>query len=175
MAWRRPGDKPLSEPMIVVLPTNICVTRPQWVKGIGISFSTSLPMSKTSWIAIKKLILWRKDIILTYCDQIHNISTVIISLKINIINKRIDHIIWKKKTLTCHRKRIAVLLIFPTEQHSTFVPPPTPEIKDKNITRYCTLFISLGQFSLNYSQQIWKVYTAHFHDNTVNLLQKTSL
>ena len=32
MAWRRPGDKPLPEPVIVVLPTYICVTRPQWVK-----------------------------------------------------------------------------------------------------------------------------------------------
>ena len=31
MAWRRPGDKPLSEPMMVYLPTHICVTRPQWV------------------------------------------------------------------------------------------------------------------------------------------------
>ena len=32
MAWRRPGDKPLSEPMMARLPTHICVTRPQWVK-----------------------------------------------------------------------------------------------------------------------------------------------
>ena len=31
MAWCRPGDKPLSEPMIISLPTHICVTRPQWV------------------------------------------------------------------------------------------------------------------------------------------------
>ena len=31
MAWRRPGDKPLSEPMMVRIPTHICVTRPQWV------------------------------------------------------------------------------------------------------------------------------------------------
>ena len=31
-AWRRSGDKPLSEPMIVSLLTHICVTRPQWVK-----------------------------------------------------------------------------------------------------------------------------------------------
>ena len=31
MAWRRPGDKPLSEPMVVNLSTHICVTRPQWV------------------------------------------------------------------------------------------------------------------------------------------------
>ena len=31
MAWRRPGDKPSSEPMMVSLPMHICVTRPQWV------------------------------------------------------------------------------------------------------------------------------------------------
>ena len=31
MAWRRPGDKPLSEPMIINLLTEKCVTRPQWV------------------------------------------------------------------------------------------------------------------------------------------------
>ena len=29
IAWRRPGDKPLSEPMMVYLLTHICVTRPQ--------------------------------------------------------------------------------------------------------------------------------------------------
>ena len=33
MAWRRPGDKPLSEPMMARLPTHICVPRPQWVKS----------------------------------------------------------------------------------------------------------------------------------------------
>ena len=33
MAWRRPGDKPLSGPVMVSLLTHICVTRPQWVKG----------------------------------------------------------------------------------------------------------------------------------------------
>ena len=31
MALRRPGNKPLSEPMMVSLLTHICVTRPQWV------------------------------------------------------------------------------------------------------------------------------------------------
>ena len=34
MAWCRPGDKSLSEPMMVRLPTHICVTRPQWVKDM---------------------------------------------------------------------------------------------------------------------------------------------
>ena len=31
MAWHRPGNRPLSEPMLVSLLTHICVTRPQWV------------------------------------------------------------------------------------------------------------------------------------------------
>ena len=31
MAWCRPGDKPLSEQMMVSLLMHICVTRPQWV------------------------------------------------------------------------------------------------------------------------------------------------
>ena len=31
MALRRPGGKPLSEPMMVILLMHICVTRPQWV------------------------------------------------------------------------------------------------------------------------------------------------
>ena len=30
MAWRRPGDKPLSEPILVRSLTHICVTRPHW-------------------------------------------------------------------------------------------------------------------------------------------------
>ena len=31
MAWRRPGDKPLSQPNFVSFLTHICVTRPQWI------------------------------------------------------------------------------------------------------------------------------------------------
>ena len=34
MACRWPGDKPLSEAMMVSLLTHICVTRPQWVKAL---------------------------------------------------------------------------------------------------------------------------------------------
>ena len=37
MAWRRSGDKPLSEPMMFSLLTHICVTRPRWVKQSNIS------------------------------------------------------------------------------------------------------------------------------------------
>ena len=31
MAWCRPGDKPLSGPMVIKLPSHICVTQPSWV------------------------------------------------------------------------------------------------------------------------------------------------
>ena len=34
MAWHRPGDKPLPEPMMVSLPTHICVARPEWIKKL---------------------------------------------------------------------------------------------------------------------------------------------
>ena len=48
MAWRRPGDKPLSEPMMVSLPTHICATRSQWVNGPPMTaieyFATSIAL-----------------------------------------------------------------------------------------------------------------------------------
>ena len=40
MAWRRSGDKPLSEPMMVCLLTHICVTRLQWVNSCSRSLKT---------------------------------------------------------------------------------------------------------------------------------------
>ena len=43
MAWRRPGDKPLSEPMMVSLMTHICVTRPQWVNNYMSKISFKFP------------------------------------------------------------------------------------------------------------------------------------
>ena len=45
MAWRRPGDKPLSEPMLVFVPTHICITRPQWVKN-GCGVVKRVPITK---------------------------------------------------------------------------------------------------------------------------------
>ena len=69
MAWRRPGDKPLSEPMMVSLLTHICVTRPQWVNdrskgstGVEIkifqcgSHGTIYPASTIPWLLMA---LWR--------------------------------------------------------------------------------------------------------------------
>ena len=39
MAWRRSGDKPLCEPMVVSLLTHICVTQPQWVNRMLVLLS----------------------------------------------------------------------------------------------------------------------------------------
>ena len=45
MAWRRAGDKPLSEPMMLRLPTHICVTRPQFtILTKSPSWSSLLPI-----------------------------------------------------------------------------------------------------------------------------------
>ena len=65
MAWRRPGDNPLSEPIMVALPTHICVTRPQWVKTkshvnctkINKIRHTKQHSNNISYIKIKKIIM----------------------------------------------------------------------------------------------------------------------
>ena len=45
MAWWRPSDKPLSEPMMVKLLTHICVTRPQWVEFVLFFFRSIIDLS----------------------------------------------------------------------------------------------------------------------------------
>ena len=47
MAWHQPGDKPLSETMMVRLPMHICVTRPQWVKMEPALFA-GVPMTRSN-------------------------------------------------------------------------------------------------------------------------------
>ena len=49
MAWRRSGDKPLSEPMMVSLLTHICVTRPQWVNAWWALYSSLLILVSHPW------------------------------------------------------------------------------------------------------------------------------
>ena len=56
MAWRQPGDKALSEPIFVVLPTHTCVTRPQWVE-----------MSRLSGIGL----FWKYQLVETSCGKLH--------------------------------------------------------------------------------------------------------
>ena len=78
MAWRRSGDKPLSELMMSSLPTHICVTRPQWVKDKKVSWPSYLSFNMGIPIPVKKVGLYietgpwflsstRK----IFCDQHH--------------------------------------------------------------------------------------------------------
>ena len=53
MAWRRPGDNPFSEPMLVGSLTHICVTRPQWLNDAFICYQVSVGLRlshKGSWL-----------------------------------------------------------------------------------------------------------------------------
>ena len=61
MAWCRSGDKPLSEPMMVSLPTHICVTRPQWVKGHWMRENTDVIVTYTQhwYFSLNVEICWR--------------------------------------------------------------------------------------------------------------------
>ena len=61
MAWRLPGDKPLSETVLVTLLTSICVTQPQWVKDRPPSLNQSyflLSVNSTCiWILRNRVIV----------------------------------------------------------------------------------------------------------------------
>ena len=69
IAWCRPGDKPLSEPMMVGLPTHMCVTLPQWVNTLANS-ALDLPELKLryAWIITSYFYVT----VITYpCHNIH--------------------------------------------------------------------------------------------------------
>ena len=64
MAWRRPGDKPLSEPVMVSLLTQICVTRPQWVKLIEAEWCIYASVKHTNIASDNSLLpVWHQAII----------------------------------------------------------------------------------------------------------------
>ena len=75
MAWRRSGDKPLSEPIMVSLLAHICVTRPQWVKIVWLWnwdiwkfpfrlywYSPNSTISSFKGLSLYRLILWSQVI-----------------------------------------------------------------------------------------------------------------
>ena len=70
MAWRQPGDKPLSEAMMVSLLTHICVTPPQWVNGLSILSSCETLFKKIHWN-------YYSDVIMsTMTSQVTGVSVV---------------------------------------------------------------------------------------------------
>ena len=84
MAWRQPGDKPLSEPIMVRLPTHICVTWPQWVNNVKVEipvrFVPNAPVDNK--LALTQVMAWRQTIQLTsqnlnwsWCWPISTVTT----------------------------------------------------------------------------------------------------
>ena len=78
MAWRWPGYKPLSEPMMVSLLTHICVTQPQWVKGTkpngrihryGASMLGDIIINVSKSINKEKQVFWRLQYIARFDVQ----------------------------------------------------------------------------------------------------------
>ena len=71
MAWRRPGDKPLSEPRMVSLPTHICVTRPQWINPFRPSDSYMHQQTMPALVQIMACRLFgakpSSELMLAYC------------------------------------------------------------------------------------------------------------
>ena len=51
MARHRPGNKPLSEPMMIPLRMHICFNRPKWVKGISLIKKIYFSLT-TNWISL---------------------------------------------------------------------------------------------------------------------------
>ena len=87
MAWRRSGDKPLSEPMMVILLTQICVSRPQWVKD-------ELRLDSPS--SLRRLILFDRTVI-CLCVPVQNPS--VFMMQLSWMKKRKSKPTWNGTTL----------------------------------------------------------------------------
>ena len=62
MAWRCSGYKPLSKPMIVCLPTHLCVTRPQWVNSCQMAVVAWASASNLQWNFYENIYIFIKEI-----------------------------------------------------------------------------------------------------------------
>ena len=96
MAWCRPGDKPLSEPMMVRLPKHICGTLPQWVNRHNLNkvFQTICYSIGSGNCLVPKLeYFWLKTLFFTKLKIYQNDST---SSSHYIIKVQILYLQWKE-------------------------------------------------------------------------------
>ena len=61
IAWRRSGDKPLSEPTMVSVLTHICVTRLQWVKASDVLHIAAVKWGKIPVAQTFLTVFWKLD------------------------------------------------------------------------------------------------------------------
>ena len=94
MAWRRPGDKPLSRPMIVKLPTHICVTRPQWVNTTMKHMPAKSTVSHLAFGTMTGMMpTYTSDKVLKEEIQTSNSENCILKQKVDMLgnNNRLQH------------------------------------------------------------------------------------
>ena len=102
MAWRRSGDKPLSEPMMVSLLTHISVTRPQWVKYSWQSPDRTLLHSDNGVLQHGNVITWKRfPHFWALCAGNPP------------MNKRGNHL-WTKASKQCRALMLSLLLVWPS-------------------------------------------------------------
>ena len=75
MAWRRLGDKPSSEPMMVILLTHICVTRPQWVIW-KLQWLLVLTISFSEKEGLEYTYIWLNQCFMHFLSLFHTIPIV---------------------------------------------------------------------------------------------------
>ena len=78
MAWCRPGDKPLSEPMMIILLTHIYVTRPPWVNSALAKLPLNVNFGLTSFIKWprRNLLYWSSNISYFHAPAIETIGNI---------------------------------------------------------------------------------------------------
>ena len=81
MAWRRPGDKPLFEPMMVRLPTHKCVTQPKWIQHKNIYVLWVLSEAITS-SKVSKTSVFKMRLIIDLKHQVYHPKTYTIIIQI---------------------------------------------------------------------------------------------
>ena len=85
MAWCRPGDKPLSEPMMASLLAHICVTQPHWVKRATQPFGTWFILlfrdynKQVSWC--RHLLSRKSNSFNFYCNEAKRLTMFISSVE----------------------------------------------------------------------------------------------
>ena len=99
MGWRLPGDKPLSEPIMVRLMTHICVTRPQWVKHVHIGTCYILDKGLHNPIEVFRFqLLWLDRNILTLTIGLFLLTWINFNTSMAWISNHMPSKVWDKIT-----------------------------------------------------------------------------
>ena len=75
MVWNRPDDMPLSEPMVVRLPTHVCITRPQWVKNDNANIFVRQYTSLTDGGTATRLVANQREVMTRLLELLYVLNT----------------------------------------------------------------------------------------------------